>query len=146
MNGILFTGLQASGKSTFFKERFVDTHMRINLDMLNTRNREKILFNACIEAKQSMVIDNTNPQKADRARYISLLKDNRFKVIGYFFESNMKECVARNNLRVLKKEIPLVALRSTSAKMEKPSFDEGYDELYFVKIRDGKFIVEEWER
>ena len=27
---VLFSGIQAAGKSTFFKERFVDTHLRIN--------------------------------------------------------------------------------------------------------------------
>lgn len=146
MNGIIFTGLQASGKSTFFKEKFVDTHIRLNLDMLNTRNREKILFNACLESKQPMVIDNTNPQIADRERYISSLKENKFKVIGYYFESKIKECIERNSVRVLKKEIPVVALKATSSKLEIPSYDEGFDELYFVKIRNNEFIVEEWQK
>jgi hypothetical protein len=36
MHAILLIGLQASGKSTFFRERFSDTHVRINLDMLRT--------------------------------------------------------------------------------------------------------------
>ncbi len=31
MEMVLFSGIQAAGKSTFFKERFVDTHLRINL-------------------------------------------------------------------------------------------------------------------
>jgi hypothetical protein len=30
MEMVLFSGIQAAGKSTFFKERFVDTHLRIN--------------------------------------------------------------------------------------------------------------------
>jgi len=29
MQAILFVGLQASGKSSFFKQRFFDTHIRI---------------------------------------------------------------------------------------------------------------------
>jgi predicted kinase len=51
VDAIIFVGIQATGKSTFFKERFFDTHVRINLDMLKTRHREETLFNACLEAK-----------------------------------------------------------------------------------------------
>ena len=41
MELILLIGIQASGKSTFFKRRYCDTHVRINLDMLKTRHREE---------------------------------------------------------------------------------------------------------
>jgi predicted kinase len=34
MEAVIFVGIQGSGKSTFYNERFVDTHIRINLDML----------------------------------------------------------------------------------------------------------------
>ena len=37
---IIFVGIQGSGKSTFYKENFFKTHVRINLDMLKSRNRE----------------------------------------------------------------------------------------------------------
>jgi len=40
MEAIIFCGIQATGKTTFFKERFFKTHMRISLDQLNTRNKE----------------------------------------------------------------------------------------------------------
>lgn len=53
MEAVIFVGLQGSGKTTFFKEQFFDTHIRINLDMLRTRHREEIVFQACLEAKRS---------------------------------------------------------------------------------------------
>ena len=43
MEIILFIGIQATGKSSFFRERFFRTHVRVNLDMLKTRHREKLL-------------------------------------------------------------------------------------------------------
>ncbi len=46
MELLLFIGGQASGKSTFYHQRFRDTHLRINLDMLRTRHREAILLKA----------------------------------------------------------------------------------------------------
>ncbi|MEN3294973.1 MAG: hypothetical protein V7642_4226, partial [Burkholderiales bacterium] len=42
MEMLLFIGIQASGKSTFYKERFFDTHVRISMDLLRTRNRESV--------------------------------------------------------------------------------------------------------
>ncbi|HWE94100.1 MAG TPA: hypothetical protein VG269_09070 [Tepidisphaeraceae bacterium] len=39
MEAVIFCGVQGSGKSTFFRERFFDTHLRLNLDMLRTRHR-----------------------------------------------------------------------------------------------------------
>ena len=103
MEAIIFVGLQASGKSSFYREKFIDTHIRINLDMLKTRHREKILFHACLEAKQPFVIDNTNPAIADRSRYIELAKAKEFKIIGYYFQPNLEESKQRNSQRDQKK-------------------------------------------
>ena len=58
---VILIGLQASGKSSFYLHRFFNTHVRINLDMQRTRHREKLIFEARLAAKQSVVIDNTNP-------------------------------------------------------------------------------------
>ena len=40
MEMVLFVGIQATGKSSFYLERFFRTHVRINLDMLKTHHRE----------------------------------------------------------------------------------------------------------
>ena len=49
MEAVIFVGLQGAGKSTFYKERFLDTHPRLSLDMLKTRHREKRFLMACVE-------------------------------------------------------------------------------------------------
>src|SRR5688572_1609072 len=66
MECIVFVGIQGSGKSAFFKERFADTHLRINLDMLKTRHREAAFFQLCLETGMRCVIDNTNPTAKER--------------------------------------------------------------------------------
>jgi predicted kinase len=71
MEAVIFVGIQASGKSTFYLQRFFETHVRINLDMLRTRHREQVLIEACVAGKQSFVIDNTNATREQRARYIA---------------------------------------------------------------------------
>lgn len=143
MEAVIFVGLQASGKSSFYREKFIDTHIRINLDMLKTRHREKIIFNACLSAKQPFVIDNTNPAIADRIRYIEPAKAKGFKIIGYYFQSNLEECKQRNSQRDGKKKIPLVGILDTYKKLEIPSYAEGFDRLFYVKIDDNNlFMIE----
>jgi len=143
MECIIFTGLQASGKSTFFLENFYKTHIRVNLDMLKTRHRENIFLEASIEGKQKVVIDNTNPDEEARRKYIEMFKKNHFKIIGYYFESNLEACLERNSLREGKEKIPEKGLKATYYKITAPSFSEGYDELYDVKIVNNKMLVTE---
>ena len=144
MNIIIFTGIQATGKSEFFKRYFYKTHFRINLDMLKTRHRERILIEACLTAKQPFVVDNMNLTAAERGYYIKCAKNCGFKVIGYYFKSAIHEAISRNERREGKEKIPLPALRSAHAKLELPSIAEGYDELFYVCIKDNDFIIGEY--
>ncbi len=105
MELIILVGIQGSGKSTFYQERFFKTHLRINLDMLKTRRREYAVFHACLEVNQRMVIDNTNPSRAERARYIIPARQAGFRVVGYYFLSRFEAALARNNQRRGKERI-----------------------------------------
>ena len=145
MEAIIFTGLPASGKSTFYKERFFNTHIRINLDMLRTRAREDILLQACTQANQPFVVDNTNTTQERRARYITLAKEAGCSVIGYYFASSVAECVARNRAREGKARVPDQAIWRFSKELRLPSYAEGYDKLYYVKVSEGDFIVEDFK-
>ena len=145
MEMIIFIGIQATGKSEFYKQHFYKTHMRLNLDMLKTRNRERLLVEACIEAKQPLVLDNTNPAKKDRERYIRLAKDAGFRVIGYYFQSSIKEALARNTNRTGKERVPDTAILGTHKKLELPNYNEGFDELWYIRMSgDMEFSAEEY--
>ncbi len=145
MEAIVLIGLQASGKSTFYRERFFNTHIRINLDMLKTRHREKQLIETCLQTKQPFVIDNTNPTKAERRKYIEAAKNAGFRVVGYYFQSQVEECERRNESRPGRRQVPLAGVLGTYKRLEIPTVDEGFDELSYVKIgMDNGFIVEEW--
>lgn len=143
MEAVIFIGIQGSGKSSFYRERFFNTHVRISLDMLRTRHREGVLFRACLAAKQPFVIDNTNPLPSDRARYIPEAKGAGFRVIGYHFETSLQDAMRRNNQRAGKEKIPAVALAGTLKKLQAPGFQEGFDAIYTVTISDGEFVVTE---
>lgn len=145
MEAVVLIGLQASGKSTFCLECLFDSHVRINLDMLRTRNREKILIDACHEAKQSYVVDNTNPTRDDRIGYIKSAKAVGFRVVGYYFASKVEDCKARNSKRPADQVVPLKGLLGTYGRLELPDRDEGFNALHYVSINtDGGFSVREW--
>lgn len=145
MEAIIFCGIQASGKTTFFKEHFFKTHVHISMDLLNTRNKELKFIETCFITQQRFVVDNTNPTKEDRTRYIVAAKANRFKVIGYYFRSQIKEAMERNSRRLGKENIPEAGIKGTFSKLEIPSYDEGFDELYFVEMKNNTFIIKNWE-
>lgn len=143
MEAIIFIGIQGAGKSTFYQKNFQNTHIRINLDMLKTRHREQIFLKACLEAKQSFVIDNTNPIPADRTRYIIPAKANRFQVVAYYFDTNLEKCKQQNSQRFGKEVVPLVGLLATYKKLTLPSWEEGFDKIYSVIDNCN---IEEWMR
>ena len=142
---IIMMGIQASGKSSFCKNKLSEGYVRINLDELNTRNKERLKFCECIANEESIVIDNTNPTKADRQRYIHALKETGYSIVGYFMQSRVADCIARNEKREGKERVPSAAIAATSNKLELPNYSEGFDELYYVQIEDNGFKIDKWE-
>jgi predicted kinase len=145
MQAIIFIGIQATGKSTFFKEKFFDSHVRISLDVLKTRSREKLFLDACLQSGQKFVVDNTNPTMEDRKRYIAPAKAANFEVVGYYFESKLTDSLQRNRQRLGKQLIPERGVLATYHKLQLPALNEGFDKLYYVQIdASGSFVIMEW--
>lgn len=145
MFAVLFIGIQGVGKTTFYRERFFDTHLRLSMDMLRTRHREGILLRAMIAAKQPFVVDNTNPTKAERARYIEPARAAGFRVIGYYFRADVDACLRRNACRPDATRVPTAGLLGTYKRLELPELGEGFDELHYVRSNDeAGFTVSEW--
>lgn len=144
MEAIIFVGVQAAGKSTFYKHHFFNTHIRINLDMLKTRHRERTLVAACLAAKQPFVVDNTNVLAAERARYIQPAQAAQFRIVGYYFATDVHEALLRNRQRTGTSVIPDKGIVGTFKRLQLPRFEEGFDVLYRVRIiANGAFVVDE---
>jgi predicted kinase len=146
VEAVIFIGVQASGKSTFFRERFSDSHVRINLDMLRTRHREARLLQACLETQQPFVADNTNPDVEDRRRYIEPAKAAGFRVTGYYFQSKIEDLINRNLSRPHGERIPEAGILGTYSRLVIPKLSEGFDDLHYVRmVAGGGFEVLEWK-
>jgi predicted kinase len=131
---VIFVGIQASGKTSFYRLHFADSHVHISLDVQRTRMREEQQFAACLKEGKSFVIDNTNPLHADRARYISRAREAGFRVVAYFFSTNLKDAIRRNNLPTGRQKVPVPVIAATLRKLQPPTLDEGFDSIYSVEI------------
>ncbi|HEX8439197.1 ATP-binding protein [Archangium sp.] len=151
MELVLFIGLQGSGKSSFYRERLAATHVHVSKDLWpNARRREarqqRLIAQALAEGR-SVVVDNTNPLVGDRAPLIAIGREHGARVVGYAFESDLEACLARNAARVGRARVEDKALHITSRKLSWPSYAEGFDALFHVRLDpQGGFHVREWRQ
>lgn len=138
MQLIIFIGLQASGKSTFFRTYFATTHAHISKDLLrNNKNKDRRqtqLIESAFESGRSVVVDNTNPTIEVRASLIQLGCRYGCEIIGYYFESEFSYCLKRNSQRFGKARVPEVGIYATNKKLTRPSYVEGFHQLFYVRI------------
>lgn len=149
---IVFIGLQASGKSTFYQTFFSNTHIHISKDLLHNnkrpQRRQMQLIREALEAGQSIVIDNTHPTPDERKVLVELGAEYNAQCIGYYFRSVVADCKKRNAQRVGRTCVPDVAIYSTVKKLTRPNYSEGFEQLYFVclsETSDSGFDVEPWK-
>ena len=138
---VIMMGVQGSGKSTFYARYLAQDFVRVNLDTLKTRNRERLLIEECLENERSYAVDNTNPTRVDRERYIPAARERGWRVIGYLMRTEVENCLARNRGREGKARVPDVAIYATSHKLEWPSYEEGFDELYLVENNGDGMVI-----
>ena len=138
MEMVILIGLQASGKSTFFRACFAATHEHISKDQLRNikhpGTRQAQLIEEALQKGHAVVIDNTNPIAGDREPLISLGRLYGAEIVGYYFESQVRQCLERNRLREGKARVPDVAIYVTVSKLVRPSYNEGFDKLIYVRI------------
>ncbi|HET7036671.1 MAG TPA: AAA family ATPase [Thermomicrobiaceae bacterium] len=144
---VIFVGLQAAGKTTFYVERFFSSHVRVSLDLLRTRYRERVFLDACLQTRQPFVVDNTNPTVAERARYLEPARAAGFRTIGYSFVSDVAGSIRRNEARESRWRVPRAGIYGTRKRLQPPTYAEGFDQLFEVRITaEGEFVVLELPR
>jgi predicted kinase len=146
MQLILFIGIPGSGKSTYYTQHFFHTHLRVNLDMLRTRNREQRLLDFCFQTSMPLVVDNTNVTLQDRKKYIDQALQHRYTITGYYFEANLQRCLDRNATRSGRQLVSEKGILAKYRALQLPTWEEGYHELYYVQITpSNEFISKPWQ-
>jgi predicted kinase len=136
MEVIVLCGVQASGKTTLVRDRFLTTHLHVSLDVLRTREREAAFVELCLAMRQPFVVDNTNPTPADRARYVGPAREAGFRVVGYLVEVDASVAHARDAGR--ERRVGPSRVAATARRFVRPVPEEGFDELWHATAgRDG---------
>jgi len=141
MRLVLFIGIPASGKTTFYVENFLRTHVRISQDMLKTRRRQQALLDACFAADIDVVVDKTLVTRAARAPLLAEARARGVDVDGVYFASRIDDCLRRNALRTDAQRVPDRGVRGHHARLQIPSFEEGFTSLTYVALHDDGFTT-----
>src|SRR5689334_12212868 len=96
VEAVILCGVQGSGKTTLYRDRWLETHARVSMDLLRNRAREAAFLQVCLDTRMPFVVDNTNPTAADRARYVGPAAAAGFRVIGYVVEVSFAVADAQN--------------------------------------------------
>lgn len=149
MDLAILIGLQASGKSTFYRTRLASTHVLVSKDRLRNNRRparrQARLIAEALAAGQSVAVDNTNVTVELRRELIDLGRSFGATVTGYYFPAKLADCLARNASRTGKDRIPEIGLYAMARALVRPSYAEGFDRLYVVTFgADGGFEVAPW--
>jgi predicted ABC-type ATPase len=131
MEAIVLCGVQGSGKTTLYRDRFAATHEHVSLDVLGGRAREAALIDACLEQGRPFVVDNTNPTVADRRRYIDAAREAGFKVVGYLVEGDGRSV-----------HVGPGTAAATARRFVRPTPEEGFDELWHASPAPGGWRIE----
>lgn len=138
MELIIFVGLPGSGKSYFYEEHFKNTHRHVSKDLFskssNKKKQQDLLLHKYLAQNHSVVVDNTNPTLEERAHLIQIGKAYGARIIGYFFQATIAECIVRNEGRAGIKKVPKVAIFTAAKRLKTPNYEEGFDQLYTVQF------------
>jgi predicted kinase len=137
MEAIVLCGVQGSGKTTLYRDRFLATHVRVALDLLRTRSREAEFVRLCLETGQPFVVDNTNPTPADRRRYVEPARAAGFRAVAYLVDVDDAVALARNADRAGRTRVTVPQLIGTARRLVPPAPEEGFDELWHATAAPG---------
>jgi predicted kinase len=140
MDLVIFIGLPAAGKTSFYRQRFAGTHAHVSKDLMPRAARDKQVrqleeIERALDTGTSVVVDNTSPRPADRAALIELAHRHGGRAVAYYFQPKVNESIRRNAER--NPQVPKVAIFTTAKRLQPPSFEEGFDEIHEVRIEAG---------
>jgi hypothetical protein len=142
---VVLVGLPGAGKSTFFRQRFGATHEHVSRDELRKLReplrRQDELIERALASGRSVVVDNINVSRKDRAALVALGRRHGARLSVYLVEASARECVARNAGREGSARIPSVGIFAAAKRLVRPALSEGFDASFVVRPLPGPSFV-----
>lgn len=153
---ILTVGAPASGKSALATSHFQEC-TRVNQDILKKKEACHKACGEALKAGKSVIVDNQNKTKADRAPYLALAKSVGAKAIAIRCDVPKEFCFHLNSYRMLHtssalhrpEKVPSMVIHTffkagTGAKagglanVDEPSEKEGFEHVYRLGLEHFK--------
>ncbi|KAJ5157492.1 uncharacterized protein N7482_008592, partial [Penicillium canariense] len=150
---VIFCGSPGSGKSTYFWNNLEPLgYERVNQDILKSRPKCLKVAREHLEAKKSVVVDNTNANQETRAFWLELAKELNVPIRCIHFLSPPELCKHNNAVRASNKELALlilsfqqnpearqslpgIAFGDYARRYQAPTLDEGFEDIIPVKFQ-----------
>ena len=140
MEAVILCGVQGSGKTTLYRDLFLETHARVSMDLLRTRPRER--RSSRLPGDEDAL--RGRQHQPDRGRAGALREPAReagFRLIAYLVEVDHAVAAARNAAR--ERTVPAAGLRDVARRLVRPTPEEGFDELlHATAAPDGGWRIE----
>jgi predicted kinase len=135
---VVLVGLQASGKSTFYRQRLSDTHVHVSKDLFPNAKRRQArqlrLIDEALAAGRSVAVDNTNPSPLEWEPLIALGRRHGAKVVGLWFPPDVAGSLRRNAARGVKIRVPEIGIHATLKRLRGPMTRDGFDTVHTVRM------------
>jgi bifunctional polynucleotide phosphatase/kinase len=145
---VVMVGSPASGKSYYSHELEKKGFLRINKDTMKTDKVIENAFNNGIKEGRNIVIDNTNPTKEARAKWITAAKKASYHITIVWMNFPISVVEYLDNYRIAKYKsqdyhVPMVAMRVYYKKLEAPTQQE-CDTLLEIKTINADDMLSVW--
>ena len=132
----VLVGLQASGKSTFYRQVLAATHVHVSKDDFprarNRQRRQLRLVEEALLARRNVAVDNTNPSPEEWRPLVELARAHGARVVGYWFPPDVTGSLRRNAARSGRERVPEVGVYAVLGRLRRPHRADGFDELFSV--------------
>ncbi len=132
----ILIGLQASGKTTFYKQH-LSGHIHVSKDLFprsarRKQTRQLRLISEALSLAQDVAVDNTNPSPDEWEPLITLGRRHGAHITAYWFPPDVALSMRRNALRPPEIQVPDVGVYATLKRLRRPHRSDGFDTLFTV--------------
>ncbi|MFI6412601.1 AAA family ATPase [Streptomyces sp. NPDC050585] len=138
----VLVGLQAAGKSTFYRQRLADRYALVSKDLFprgarNKQRRQMAQVAEALAAGRPVAVDNTNPSPEEWGPLVSEARAHGATATAYWFPPDVPGSLRRNAARHGRERVPEAGFRATLARLRRPSRADGFDAVLEVRM-DGR--------